>query len=283
MTLDARSAERVARGPAPPIFRHASIIPARPPGPRPPRAARVGDVRLGHLGHPDHGHGRRLPHLLRQGRRRGAGRRRRHPAAGDGQHDRARDHRAPVAGARRGRPTTRASRSGCWPRSWRWAPPRAAGSSSSSAATGRSPRSLFVLAHHRRRRAASCSTSRCCRTSRATGRDRPRLDGRLRAGLPRRRAPAGAQPGVDPEARRGSGCRPAPGSTSSDATLPARLAFLSVAVWWLVFSIPLFRRVPEPPARLEPDERSGQSPVADGLRPRWARPSASCAATGRRS
>ena len=26
-----------------------------------------------------------------------------------------------------------------------------------------------------------------------------------------------------------------------------RLSFLSVAVWWLVFSIPLFRRVPEPP------------------------------------
>ena len=30
------------------------------------------------------------------------------------------------------------------------------------------------------------------------------------------------------------------------ATLPTRLAFLSVAVWWLVFSIPLFRRVSEP-------------------------------------
>jgi MFS transporter, UMF1 family len=34
-------------------------------------------------------------------------------------------------------------------------------------------------------------------------------------------------------------------------TLPgtwgARLSFLSVAVWWAVFSIPLFRRVPEPP------------------------------------
>jgi UMF1 family MFS transporter len=36
--------------------------------------------------------------------------------------------------------------------------------------------------------------------------------------------------------------------TSAQATLPSRLAFLSVAVWWLVFSIPLFRRVPEPPA-----------------------------------
>jgi UMF1 family MFS transporter len=52
-----------------------------------------------------------------------------------------------------------------------------------------------------------------------------------------------------------------PGLDESAATLPARLAFLSVAVWWLVFSIPLFRRVPEPPARLEPDEQKGQSPI----------------------
>lgn len=32
------------------------------------------------------------------------------------------------------------------------------------------------------------------------------------------------------------------------ATLPTRLAFLSVAAWWLFFSIPLFRKVPEPAA-----------------------------------
>jgi UMF1 family MFS transporter len=37
------------------------------------------------------------------------------------------------------------------------------------------------------------------------------------------------------------------GLTPAQATLPTRLAFVSVAVWWLVFSIPLFRRVPEPP------------------------------------
>jgi UMF1 family MFS transporter len=30
-------------------------------------------------------------------------------------------------------------------------------------------------------------------------------------------------------------------------TLPARIAFLSAAVWWVIFSIPLLRRVPEPP------------------------------------
>src|SRR5262249_21834995 len=34
----------------------------------------------------------------------------------------------------------------------------------------------------------------------------------------------------------------------AQATLPSRLSFLSVAVWWLVFSIPLFRRVREPAA-----------------------------------
>ena len=37
-----------------------------------------------------------------------------------------------------------------------------------------------------------------------------------------------------------------PGLTSAEQTLPARLAFLSVAVWWALFAIPLFRRVPEP-------------------------------------
>jgi MFS transporter, UMF1 family len=34
--------------------------------------------------------------------------------------------------------------------------------------------------------------------------------------------------------------------TGAQATLPARLAFLSVAVWWVLFSIPLFLRVREP-------------------------------------
>ena len=52
-----------------------------------------------------------------------------------------------------------------------------------------------------------------------------------------------------------------PGLDEHAATLPVRLAFLSVAVWWLGFSIPLFRRVPEPPARLEPDEQVGRNPV----------------------
>jgi UMF1 family MFS transporter len=51
------------------------------------------------------------------------------------------------------------------------------------------------------------------------------------------------------------------GLTDDQATLPARLAFVSVAVWWLLFAIPLFRRVPEPPRRLERDEGAGANPV----------------------
>jgi UMF1 family MFS transporter len=35
-----------------------------------------------------------------------------------------------------------------------------------------------------------------------------------------------------------------------DTSAGVRLSFLSVAIWWVVFSIPLFRVVPEPPIRL---------------------------------
>jgi len=47
------------------------------------------------------------------------------------------------------------------------------------------------------------------------------------------------------------------GLSDAAATLPTRLALLSVAVWWVVFSVPLFLRVPEPPRTREPDETSG--------------------------
>jgi MFS transporter, UMF1 family len=55
------------------------------------------------------------------------------------------------------------------------------------------------------------------------------------------------------------------GLTPSQATLPVRLAFLSVSVWWIIFSIPLFRHVSEPPLRLEADERPGENPVRVAL------------------
>jgi UMF1 family MFS transporter len=40
----------------------------------------------------------------------------------------------------------------------------------------------------------------------------------------------------------------------ADAGVATRLSFLSVAVWWVGFSIPLFRRVPEPRRLLEANE-----------------------------
>jgi UMF1 family MFS transporter len=52
-----------------------------------------------------------------------------------------------------------------------------------------------------------------------------------------------------------------PGLSEHQATLPVRLAFVSVAVWWVVFSLPLFRKVPEPLPQLRTDERRGQNPV----------------------
>ena len=51
------------------------------------------------------------------------------------------------------------------------------------------------------------------------------------------------------------------GLTPEQSTLPSRLAFVSVAVWWLVFSVPLFLRVREPARRIEADERPGENPV----------------------
>ena len=51
----------------------------------------------------------------------------------------------------------------------------------------------------------------------------------------------------------------------SGAAEAVRLAFVTVAVWWLVFSIPLFRVVAEPP-RLGADATAGASGAVAGLR-----------------
>ena len=45
----------------------------------------------------------------------------------------------------------------------------------------------------------------------------------------------------------------------ADAETAMRVSFLSVAVWWFVFSIPLFRKVPEPPRLIEADETAHQN------------------------
>jgi UMF1 family MFS transporter len=47
------------------------------------------------------------------------------------------------------------------------------------------------------------------------------------------------------------------GLSEAQSTLPARLAFLSVAAWWVSFSLPILRRVKEPPRMIEPDEPTG--------------------------
>lgn len=58
----------------------------------------------------------------------------------------------------------------------------------------------------------------------------------------------------------------APGTFGlADAAVATRLSFVSVAVWWLGFSLPLLRRVPEPPRQLEPDEVVGLNPVRVGV------------------
>ena len=46
-----------------------------------------------------------------------------------------------------------------------------------------------------------------------------------------------------------------------DTVTAIKLSFVSVGVWWLVFSIPLFRRVPEPVRVLEADETANENPV----------------------
>jgi UMF1 family MFS transporter len=56
-----------------------------------------------------------------------------------------------------------------------------------------------------------------------------------------------------------------PGLSESEATLPVRLAFVSVAIWWIMFSIPLFRRVLEPPRKLELEEQAVANPIRAAL------------------
>ena len=51
-----------------------------------------------------------------------------------------------------------------------------------------------------------------------------------------------------------------------DTVAALKVSFASVAVWWLAFSVPLFRGVPEPPAVLEPDETGRESPVRVAVR-----------------
>jgi UMF1 family MFS transporter len=50
----------------------------------------------------------------------------------------------------------------------------------------------------------------------------------------------------------------------SGPEMASRMSFFSVGIWWAVFSIPLFRRVPEPPAsRLLAEKR--ENPIRGGF------------------
>ena len=49
-----------------------------------------------------------------------------------------------------------------------------------------------------------------------------------------------------------------------EGTLPARLAFVSVGVWWLIFALPIFLRVPEPRRARESDEPAQANPLVVG-------------------
>ena len=47
----------------------------------------------------------------------------------------------------------------------------------------------------------------------------------------------------------------------ADGGVATRLSFVATALWWVGFSLPVLRRVPEPPRRLEADESSTDSPL----------------------
>jgi len=51
----------------------------------------------------------------------------------------------------------------------------------------------------------------------------------------------------------------------ADAGEASRYAFSSVGIWWILFTIPTLRGVPEPPRRLESDERERMNPLRVGV------------------
>ncbi len=55
----------------------------------------------------------------------------------------------------------------------------------------------------------------------------------------------------------------------ADGGEATRASFVSVAIWWALFSIPLFRRVSEPPRRLVRGEGLGLNPARAGFSRVW--------------
>ncbi len=68
----------------------------------------------------------------------------------------------------------------------------------------------------------------------------------------------------------------------ADAGAATRLSFVSVGVWWGLFSIPLFRRVPEPPCASRRAEREIGGPTRIAIGAPAAHVHASCGVTRRR-
>jgi MFS transporter, UMF1 family len=57
-----------------------------------------------------------------------------------------------------------------------------------------------------------------------------------------------------------------PDLTPGQASLPARVAFVSVGVWWLLFSLPVFRRVAEPKRTALPNAEEEAHPIGSAIR-----------------
>jgi UMF1 family MFS transporter len=52
----------------------------------------------------------------------------------------------------------------------------------------------------------------------------------------------------------------------ADRGMAVRVSLAGVAVWWLLFSIPLFRQVKEPPPSLDRDEHAGQNVLVTAVK-----------------
>ena len=124
---------------------------------------------------------------------------RRHPAAGDDQLDRAGDHRAGVAGARRHVRLPR--RQEAIHRRVHGAGPRRVLRALRRPHRRSRPGLLALRPDHGGRGGQLRVLRGAAPAHRPAGRDRPGLRGRLRDRVSGRRSPAGAQPGVDPDAR----------------------------------------------------------------------------------
>ena len=202
------------------------------------RAARVGLVRLGQLGLLHHRHHRGLSHLLRhlrrQGSRAGAG----HRAVRAHHHDLGRGRRGHGADPRRACRLQRHQEAAAGDlHDDRRDVVRVDGADRRRRHHAR----VGAVLHrqHRRLGLARCSTTRCCRTSRS----------RAKPIACRRPATRWATSAAACCCSINLAWILCPATFGfANAAAATRASFVAVAIWWAVFSIPLFLKVPEPPA-----------------------------------